>query len=194
MRSLAEYLKLKKGLRKLLIAGPGAVGKTSLLKVLSSGKPLEELARNLEYHRTMFLEYETIDVDSGRFMVYDVSGQLELPIHALRELKDVIFPKIDLVLLVFAADNLQSLVQLNEWFQLISSAIRKEESKNNETQRVEFVLIKNKIDLTDSIDDFLVNQVRKNPNVVNYFEISCKTGEGVEALLKWLIEHLLGNS
>jgi hydrogenase nickel incorporation protein HypB len=59
--------------------------------------------------------------------------------------------------------------------------------------RVSDVMIINKIDLLDYVD-FKVETVKKNALSINpdlkIFEISCKTGEGIEDWIKWLKEEL----
>lgn len=53
MSSFLEYIKKLKGVRKILLAGAGGVGKTSIIRTLSEGKSLEELATegiDLSYH------------------------------------------------------------------------------------------------------------------------------------------------
>ncbi len=48
--------------------------------------------------------------------------------------------------------------------------------------------MKNKIDLNESIDDVLVETLMNSlSEVVQYFEISCMTGDGFDDLSNWLV-------
>lgn len=195
---LVEYLKQKRVMRKILVAGSGAVGKTSLVKVLASNKSLSELGNEyLEYHRTHFLEMETISADKisanskGTFYFYDVAGQIDLPIHALRDTASTVVGAVDLVLLVFSNDNAKSLLELSKWFSLIENALKQARLVKEPT----FVLIKNKIDLPSRLDDSLVEHLlAATPRIVKYFEVSCLTGQGLDDLKKWLLSFLKGGS
>ena len=79
--SLAAYVRSRTKVKKVLIVGSGAVGKTSLLKVLRENKALEENNHDLKYHRTPFLEFETLDASDiiegmkGTLQIYDTAGQ-----------------------------------------------------------------------------------------------------------------------
>ncbi len=188
---IVEYIKKKRSLTKILVVGSGAVGKTSLLKVLSADKSLTDLGDQfLEYHRTHFLELESIsastldETSKGTFYFYDVAGQLDLSIHALRDTASTVMGSVDLVMLVFASDNPQSFLELNKWFSLVESAIKKSKLK----KRPGFILIKNKIDLPQTLDESLIKEViNSSPHIKGYFAISCLTGEGLDGLKSWLI-------
>ncbi len=177
------------GVTKILVAGSGAVGKTSLLQVLKDNKPLEIANISQEYHRTPFLNLETISVEriggtgsKGIFLMVDVAGQLDLPIHALRDFSNIALGSVEIVMLIFAADDLQSILDLKDWVSII-----KTQRRNDRPLR--FVLIKNKCDLDNCIDKSLVDQfVESEPLTVAYFEISCMNGVGLDELQRWLAE------
>ena len=60
-----DQLKKKRRIRKILVAGSGAVGKTSLVRVLKERKTLNEiLEEGLEYHRTLFIDLEVVSASS----------------------------------------------------------------------------------------------------------------------------------
>ncbi len=177
------------------MAGSGAVGKTSLLMVLKNGKSLQELGNNtLEYHRTPFLEIDAFKVlnEGGNlehsYLIYDISGQLNLPVHALKELKQLTLGGVDIIFLIFANNNLQSLLDLKEWLKIIESS--SDINEKDLSKPPYYVLIKNKIDLESNIDEALVKMVLENePRIIKYFEVSCKTGEGIPELMTWLKEN-----
>jgi GTPase SAR1 family protein len=181
---------------KILVAGSGAVGKTTLVKALKSGLSLEGKGSEQEYHRTPFLELETIkaqDLGSGEsslvLLMVDVAGQLDSPIHAIRDLSKIAIKNVNLVLLLFAADNLQSLLDLKEWVMLVKTQTL--EYSDNPPR---FVVVMNKNDLDWNIDPILVERfIESEPLIVNYFGISCKTGQGLKEFSEWLVNNKTRN-
>ncbi|MHA2423852.1 MAG: GTPase domain-containing protein [Candidatus Thorarchaeota archaeon] len=167
---------------KVLVAGSGAVGKTTLVRVLRDDTPLDGSSIPQEYHRTPFIELETVKVESiggtgskGIFLMVDVAGQLDLPIHALRDFSTLALGSVELVLLVFSADNLQSLLDLKNWVALIKTQYKEVPGKN-----LQFVLIMNKCDLERNIDPGLVSAfMDSEPLITGYFELSCMNGNGL---------------
>ncbi len=185
----SSSLSLRNGVTKILVAGSGAVGKTTLLQVLKDNKPLEITPLSQEYHRTPFLNIETISVEriggtgsKGIFLMVDVAGQLDLPIHALRDFSNLALGSVELVMLMFSADNLQSLLDLRDWVSIVKT-------QHNGKRPLQFVLIMNKCDLESSIDRGLVEQFMvSEPLTAAYFEVSCMDGQGLDELQQWLVE------
>lgn len=178
---------------KALVAGSGAVGKTTLVRVLKEGQSLNESNFTQEYHRTPFLELETIKVERiggtgsrGIYLLVDVAGQLDLPIHALRDLSKLALGGVELVILVFSAEDIQSLLDLKDWVSLIKTQYKEVPGKT-----LRFVLIMNKCDLGGCIDSELVSRFMKSePMITEYFELSCASGEGISELQSWLVENV----
>ena len=175
-----EYVKLYKRIRKILILGSGAVGKTSLTKVLKSQVPLKEMNGNCDYNRTLFVEIDQFKTDNevGTFQVFDLAGQLSLPIHATRDTARFAFNAVDLICYVFSTNNTQSLIELNEWANIVSNYY-----KQINVNIPPSILIKNKIDLESLIDDSLLDHIK--PSMKAYFEISCYDGIGINDLKQW---------
>ena len=178
---------------KALVAGSGAVGKTTLVRVLKDGQSLSQSNHTQEYHRTPFIELETVKVErvggtgsSGIYLLVDVAGQLDLPIHALRDFSKLALGSVELVFLVFSANNLQSLLDLKDWVSLIKTQYTEVPGKT-----LKFVLIQNKCDLGSCIDTGLVSKfMESEPMVAMYFEVSCMSGEGIPELQSWLVENV----
>ncbi len=178
------------GVMKILVAGSGAVGKTTLLRVLKDNKPLEMTTITNEYHRTPFLNIETVGVERiggtgsrGIFLMVDVAGQLDLPIHVLRDFSTLALGSVEIVLLMFAADNLQSLLDLRDWVSIIKT-------QHNGRTPLQFVLIMNKSDLSMNMDAGLVKQfLESEPMTTAYFEVSCMNGQGIGEFKSWLVKH-----
>ncbi|MBN1330141.1 MAG: GTPase domain-containing protein [Candidatus Heimdallarchaeota archaeon] len=178
-----EYIKLAKKIRKILILGSGAVGKTSLTKVLKNEIPLKDTGGCCDYHRTLFVEIEQFKTenDDGTFQLFDLAGQLDLPFHATRDTARFTFSAADLICFVLASDNTQSLIDLNEWVTITKNYYNKAKKETPP-----FILIKNKVDLENNIDDSLLECIM--PNFKAYFEISCYDGKGISELKKWFNE------
>jgi small GTP-binding protein len=192
MSSLINYIKQKRKIRKILIAGSGATGKTSLVKVLKTGTSLSNMEANLEYHRTLYLQLEKIFAgkNGGIFQLYDVAGQLDLPIHAFRDTAKLTFGNVDIVILVFANDNIQSLLDIERWLSLVDEYYKTE----NATKKPPFVLINNKTDLEAAADNSLISSIVDQQNdIIKYFELSCLTGKGVYEFKTWIAEYFFGD-
>ncbi|MFW9968511.1 MAG: hypothetical protein ACFFEA_15290 [Candidatus Thorarchaeota archaeon] len=176
-------------IRKVLIAGSGAVGKTSLVRVMKHNIPLSGFDDDTTaYHRTPFVELETVRIKrsakEGVFQMVDVAGQLDSVIHPLRDLSRVAMGSVNVVLLMFSGNNVQSLLDLSQWIKTLTDYYSKIRSKN----MPDFVLLKNKADLHDDIDQTLIDAVMKcNPMICKYHELSCLTGEGVKEMIEWLV-------
>ena len=176
-------------IRKVLIAGSGAVGKTSLVKVMKHNLPLCGIEEDTTaYHRTPFVDLETVRIKrsakEGVFQMVDVSGQLDSAIHPLRDIPRIAMGGVSVVLLMFSGDNVQSLLDLSQWIETLTDYYSKIGSKN----MPDFVLLKNKADLSDDIDQTLIDAVMNcNPRICKYHELSCLTGEGVKEMIEWLV-------
>jgi GTPase SAR1 family protein len=186
--------RLKQGpqITKALVAGSGAVGKTTLVQVLRDNKSLKASNQTQEYHRTPFIELETVKVErvggtgsSGIYLLVDVAGQLDLPIHALRDFSRLALGSVELVFLVFSAENVQSLLDLKDWASLIKTQYKEVPGKT-----LQFILIQNKTDLGNCIDSGLVTKfMESEPMISMYFEVSCMSGDGIPELQSWLVEN-----
>ncbi|MHA2119228.1 MAG: GTPase domain-containing protein [Candidatus Thorarchaeota archaeon] len=176
-------------IRKVLIAGSGAVGKTSLVRVMKHNLPLSGIDDDTtEYHRTPFVELETVRIKrsavEGVFQMVDVSGQLDSVIHPLRDISRVAMGSVSVVFLMFSGNNIQSLLDLAQWVETITDYYSEKRSE----RMPDFVLLKNKADLNDDIDQTLIDAVMKcNPRICKYHELSCLTGEGVREMIEWLV-------
>ena len=58
----------------------------------------------------------------------------------------------------------------------------------------DFVLIRNKIDLINTIDLSLITSLMEvDKRIKKYFEVSCVTGEGFDLLYQWLTTGIFKN-
>jgi GTPase SAR1 family protein len=195
MSSFIDYIKQVRGIRKVLMAGAGGVGKTSIVKALYEGKSLEELVDegiNLSYHRTLYLNLITIQASKlvesfdhgGKLIFFDLAGQLNQPLHAIRDTKESTMGGVDLIMLVFDGSNVQSLFELSEWISIIK------EIYVAPNAFPDLILIKNKTELPSNIGDDLVKSfLESEGKIVKYFEISTMVGKGFPELQNWLINY-----
>ncbi|MFW9913682.1 MAG: hypothetical protein ACFFEU_14485 [Candidatus Thorarchaeota archaeon] len=183
------HTKERLAIRKVLIAGTGAVGKTSLVKVMKHRLPLSGFEDDVTtYHRTPFVDLETVRINGstqeGVFQMVDVSGQLDSVIHPLRDISRVAMGGVSVVLLMFSGNNIQSLLDLSQWIETLTDYYSNIRSGN----MPDFVLLKNKTDLSDDVDQTLIDAVMDcNPMICKYHEVSCVTGEGVKEMIEWLV-------
>jgi small GTP-binding protein len=188
--SFLDQVRRERRIRKILVAGSGAVGKTTLVSALRKQQVSSERIGNAgSYRRTLFLDLQTLKVPDGGpsgsiavLQFVDVAGQLESPIHPIRDATRSTLGLVDVVLLVFASDNAQSLIDLREWIILL-------ESRNSllpEPVSPDYALVRNKTDLPSAADGRLVEALRTRTRISHYFETSCATGQGIDELREWL--------
>jgi GTPase SAR1 family protein len=187
-----------RGIRKVLMAGSGGVGKTSIVKALYEGKSLEDLIGqgiDLSYHRTLYLNLITIQTSKlvesfdqgGQLIFFDLAGQLDQPLHAIRDTTDSTMGAVDLIMLVFDGTNVQSLFELSEWISVIKSIYE------NRDQFPDLILIKNKVELPSNVgNDLIQSFVESEIKIIKYFEISTMVGKGFPDLQQWLIDYFYG--
>ncbi|NWF96876.1 MAG: GTPase domain-containing protein [Candidatus Thorarchaeota archaeon] len=190
--SVLGHLKEERGIRKILVAGSGAVGKTTLIAALTRNQVMSGGVNGLGgYRRTLFLDLQTLRVhdeetsgNSQRTLQFlDVAGQLNSPIHPIRDTSRSTLGLVDTVLLVFASDSAQSLIDLRAWITLLETQC----SSLTSPVLPEYVLVRNKTDLPLTVDRELVEVLRTRTHISHYFETSCATGEGIDELRLWLL-------
>jgi small GTP-binding protein len=191
--NLSSFIKNRRKLKKILFLGSGAVGKTTLLKVLKSDTLISEDSANKEYQRTLFFTFETIeaaklsDLDTeGKFQLYDLAGQLNLPIHATRDIAETVLGSADLIAFIFSTDSLQSLFDIQGWLKIIDEFNLR---ANRNLSASSFILIKNKSDLDSYIDEMIIQSILSyDKRFLKYFQVSCLTGQGLKEFKKWLVD------
>lgn len=177
--SFTKLIKKINKTRKALLIGSGGVGKTSLLNALEKHYYVNQ---NSTYASTPFINFGTIAVvdnkgEKIRIQFQDLAGQIDLPIHALKDFSRQTLGATDMVLLVFANNNLQSFIELKEWLELINEGI----TALNILPK--FVLVQNKCDLETMIEqDFITAFLKANPEIKSYFKVNCFNGKGLDEL------------
>lgn len=189
--STRQYTVRKPGrVRKIVIVGSGAVGKTTLVAALRG--ELQELSKIqdwAQYRRTLFLDLQTLRVPGDGpqsplvvLQFVDMSGQLDSPIHPLRDAVPLAVGQADVVMLVFASNNTQSLIDLRHWISILET----QRSQLQQSSRPTYVLVRTKTDLPFEADPRLVDALRQGAGISYYFETSCVTMDGIDELRRWL--------
>ena len=142
----------------------------------------------------MFLNIDTLKMADlaggdqvGVVQVIDIAGQLDQPIHPFRDAGRLAFGGIDIIILVFGSDDLQSLLDIEKWITLIEDG----QGTSSDAHLPAMVLVRNKTDLPDAFDQELVDVLLKSrPQIEAYFETSCLNGDGIDALRRWIVERI----
>ena len=187
-QSFLAMIKKYHNMRKALLIGSGGVGKTSLLNALTKHQYVSQTAT---YHRTSFINYGTIAVidtvgEKIRIQFHDLAGQLDLPIHALKDFTTQTLGATDIIFLVFATNDLQTFLDLKTWIGLIDEGIT--------TLHIQpqYILIQNKTDLESLIDDSLITKfLEDNPAIKEFFKINCVTGQGLDQVTEFMRKEMV---
>ncbi len=154
------YDYVRKNAFKIVVAGDGAVGKTTVGKRIS-GNSFENLTMTpgVDFHNFKIQSYEPIDCQ-----IWDLGGQ-----EQFRYFQDDFFNSATVVVLVFAANMYHSFLNLKSWVSLISKELLEKT-----------YLLANKIDADNRSVPKEKGVEFANRHNMTYFEISATTGEGFE--------------
>jgi small GTP-binding protein len=151
---------------KLVIAGNGGVGKSSLLHRYVSGR------FNRSYSVTIGADFASREVDMGdetvRLVIWDLAGQRRF--HVVR---DGFYRGAKVVLLVFDITNQESWQDLYLW----------EAEVTHRVPRAQIVVVGNKTDLNHKrVVTYAAAHRWAKQRRYGYVETSCATGAGVDDL------------
>ncbi len=163
---------------KIILAGDGGVGKTSLINRFVTGMFADH------YKATIGVSINTkrcvVDGTKVQLQIWDVAGQ-----SLFRHLRKNYFARAGGALLVFDLTNPQTLEDLHSsWIDDIQE----------QTDDIPLILLANKVDLTNMVvvlEENIVNFREKNPGVVAHFSTSAKMGDNVETAFNQLISTML---
>jgi len=156
------YDYVRKNAFKIVVAGDGAVGKTTVGKRISGKFNINEnltMTPGVDFHNLKIQSYETIDCQ-----IWDLGGQ-----EQFRYFQDDFFNSATVVVLVFAANMFHSFMNLKSWVSLISKELLEKT-----------YLIANKIDADNRSVPKEKGLEFANKHNMTYFEISALTGQGIE--------------
>ena len=153
---------VRKNAFKIVIAGDGAVGKTTVGKRISGNFNINEnvdMTPGVGFHNLKIQSYKTIDCQ-----IWDLGGQ-----EQFRIFQDDFFNSATVVVLVFAVNMYHSFMNLKSWVSLISKELLEKT-----------YLIANKIDADNRSVPKEKGLEFANKHKMTYFEISALTGKGVD--------------
>jgi len=159
---------------KVVIAGDGGVGKTSLIRRYCEGK--------FESSRvaTIGVDFQTklVDLPSGsvKLSIWDMAGQ-----ERFQVMRAGFYRGSRAAALVFDLTDAESLTNLNRWHEEISKAAPSQP----------FVVVGNKLDLPRAWIDAEASELARSVGA-RYVETSALTGEGVSELFASLAELAFG--
>ena len=155
------------------ILGDGAVGKTTLVKLLMNN---EFNIADLKTKRTPFLEIETLKINTEKLLVYDLAGQDNLA-HPLRLLEDQVLGHAHLIIFAFALDRFSSLAHLGSWYLPI-----KEYYERKGKNLPKMILVGTKADQARKLDQTLIDKVLSSTKIKEYVPTSSVSGDGIAEL------------
>lgn len=156
---------------KLVIAGDGAAGKTTISKKLSG-----TLQDHNELTMTTGIDFHTLDVSdkTNDAIIWDLGGQ-----EQFRCFQDTFFQNADIIILVFDVTRIDSFFNIDSWLSMVD---------RNATSQV--YLIGNKIDVCNRVVFQEEAEGYALEKDLKYFEFSALTDEGFIEFKKHLINKI----
>lgn len=163
-------------LLKIITAGEGGVGKTTLLRRYVNGRFESSTLM------TIGVEFSLKQVKVGKAMVslqlWDFGGQ-----ERFRFMLSKYTAGAEAALICFDLTRVSSLDHIEEWVNLV----RKYDPE------LPLILIGTKADLTDEVvvDDEYALQAKEEFKMIDFIKTSSKSGENVEEVFKTLAKHVM---
>ena len=163
---------------QLLVIGDGAVGKTSILSRFAQDK------FSPQYLATLGIDFFTkdvmIDKEIIHIKIWDTAGE-----ERYRSLTKGFFKNGEGIIIVYDVTNKNSFESLKFWIDSI------ENNNNLENKKMPAVILGNKIDISNrQVNENEAQEFAKSRNY-KYFEVSAKSGKGVDESIKYLIEKVI---
>lgn len=155
---------------KIILLGDSAVGKTSILTRILKNTFDEELATTIgATYSYKTVQYQGKDV---QMQIWDTAGQ-----ERYRCLAPIYYRGTNIVFLVYAVNSRTSFEVVDVWVKSLS---------DNNADPSLIYLIANKVDLERTSDSISMNEGMEKADAIKaiYYEVSAKTGNGIEDLLK----------
>jgi small GTP-binding protein len=166
----------KKFILKILTAGEGGVGKTTLLHRYVEGKFSAETKMTIGVE--FFLKETVIDENQCTLQLWDFGGQ-----ERFRFLLESYVLGAKGALLMFDLTRMMSLENLQQWLNIVRKG----------DPNLPVLFVGTKLDLVDEIqvDDDYANSFLKEFNLLGFLKISSKTGENVAEAFNYLTRTIL---
>ena len=163
---------------QLLVIGDATVGKTSILRRFAQEK------FSPQYIATLGIDFFTKDVMIDKkiihIKIWDTAGE-----ERYRSLTKGFFKNGEGIIIVYDVTNKNSFESLKFWIDSI------ENNNNLENKKMPAIILGNKIDISDrQVNENEAQEFAKSKNY-KYFEVSAKSGNGVDESIKYLIEKVI---
>ena len=163
---------------QLLVVGNSAVGKSSILRRFTQDK------FNPNYFATVGIDFFTKDVILDdkviHIKIWDTAGQ-----ERYKSLTQGFFRNAQGIIIVYDITNQTSFDDLKYWIQSIENNI------NLQNRIIPAIIIGNKIDILErEVDNISAENFAKEIKY-KYFEVSAKSGQGVDEAIKYLIKKVI---
>jgi small GTP-binding protein len=175
-----RYLQHQNGVLKIIVAGDGGVGKTSLIRryVSDCFNPAERITIGCDFYT------KVLKTDNGqhfKFQIWDVGGQ-----EQFRALLPLWSKGSKGAILAFDVGSIESYLHLDEWLSMVLDG--------GMTEKFPIVVVGNKKDLSDgSIRESDLDQYVRKRRLNGYYLVSAKDGISVSSpflrLLELITEH-----
>ena len=169
----------QKFILKILTAGEGGVGKTTLLHRYVEGKFSAETKMTIGVE--FFLKETEIDSKQCTLQLWDFGGQ-----ERFRFLLESYVLGAKGALLMFDLTRMMTLENLEQWLKIVRKG----------DPNLPVLFLGTKVDLVDEIqvdDDYAMSFLQEY-NLIDFLKISSKTGENVENIFQTLGKDILKNS
>ena len=155
--------------KKIVLIGPSAVGKTSLVLYLLSGKynPYSESTIGASFCSKLL---EANDGITDKVEIWDTAGQ-----ERYKSLVPMYYRNALGALIVYDVTNNKANEYVNQWIK---------ELKKNADENIKIIVVGNKIDLLKTVEE------KKLFEEYKHFFVSAKTGENVENVFKELVSDI----
>jgi small GTP-binding protein len=162
---------------KVVVAGPGGVGKTCFLNRLVNN----EFNNNSELTKGVDFFSKTVSIDGidFNFILWDFAGQ-----DQFKSLLDEFIGGSIAAFVLFDMTRLTTIESVYEWI------------KQFQTLNIPTLILGTKQDLihfNDSsfVDDYILEIKNCNKNVIGYFKVSSKTGYNITNAFDYLVENFV---
>lgn len=163
---------------KLVVAGPGGVGKTCFLDRLVN----DEFNNNSELTKGVDFFSKKISINGidFNFILWDFAGQEQFKSLLNEFIKGSIA-----AFVLFDMTRLTTLESVYEWI------------KQFQNLNIPTLILGTKQDLMhfndpSFLDDYILELKKHNRNVVGYFKVSSKTGYNIKSAFNFLIQNFMG--
>jgi small GTP-binding protein len=160
---------------KIVFLGEGRVGKTSIGRRWSEDR-FDPGTRSTVAAAFFQKNVTTKNGKSINIMLWDTAGQEEF--HSLAP---IYYKDAHAALLVFSVVDRTSYDRMVQWRNELFSSRRED---------IKFVVVGNKIDLKDRVIETKMGEQFARENNAHYFEVSAKTGQGIDLLFVHVAELL----